>query len=64
MVARNALYSDGGDIGPGFEGISELTLWKRNLKREVARRRGVPKSRVRVDIRREHGEIVLEATVI
>lgn len=64
MVARNALYSDGGDVGPGFEGISELTLWKRNLKREVARRRGVSKARVQVEAREEHGEVVLEATII
>lgn len=64
MVARNALASDGGEASPGFEGVSELTLWKRNLKREVAQRRGVPKSRIRVEARRERGEIVLEATVI
>ncbi len=64
MVARNALYSDGGDVGPGFEGISELTLWERNLKRELARRRGVAKSRVHVEVRRENGEVVFDATVI
>lgn len=64
MVARNALYSDGGDFGPGFEGITELTLWERNVKREVARRHGVSKSRVEVEVRREHGEVVFDATII
>jgi hypothetical protein len=63
MVARNALYSDGGEAGPGFEGLSELTLWKRNLKREVARRHGVPTARVHVEARREDGEVVFDATI-
>jgi len=64
MVARNQLYSDGGDFGPGIEGMAEMELWKRNYRREVARRRGVPRSHVDVEIRREHGEIVLDATIV
>ena len=64
MVARNQLYSDGGDLGPGIEGLTGLELWKRNYRREVARRRNVPRSHVHVEVRREHGEIVLDATVM
>ena len=63
MVARNALYSDGGEAGPDIEGLSDLTLWKRNVKRELARQRNVPIGRVHVEVRREAGEIVLDATI-
>lgn len=63
MVARNALYSDGGEAGPDIDGISELTLWKRNVKRELARRKNVPTSRVHVEVRREAGEVVFDATI-
>lgn len=63
MVARNALCSDGGEAGPDIDGISELTLWKRNVKRELARRKNVPTSRVHVEVRREAGEVVFDATI-
>ncbi|MFB6266341.1 MAG: hypothetical protein ABEI31_01675 [Halodesulfurarchaeum sp.] len=63
MVARNQLRYDGGDVGPTIEDVSALSLWKRNLKREVADRKGVDRARVRVEARREHGEIVLHAFV-
>lgn len=63
MVARNLLYSDGGDAGPDIRDPSDLTLWKRNVKREVARQRGIPRSRVHVEARREFGEVVFDVTV-
>ncbi|MFB6114081.1 MAG: hypothetical protein ABEJ58_08270 [Halodesulfurarchaeum sp.] len=63
MLARDQLRGDGGTVGPEIESISELTLWKRNLRREIARRRGVQKSRVHVETERQDGEIVFHAIV-
>ncbi|MFB6095417.1 MAG: hypothetical protein ABEJ71_03065 [Halodesulfurarchaeum sp.] len=63
MVARNQVRYDGGDAGPSIEDVTALSLWKRNLEREVAERKGVDRARVRVEARREHGEVVLHAFV-
>ncbi|MFW6385458.1 MAG: hypothetical protein ACOCY7_04920 [Halodesulfurarchaeum sp.] len=63
MLALEQLRGDGGEFGPDIEPISALTLWKRNVQREVARRRGVKKSRVLVEAERRGDEVVFHARI-
>jgi hypothetical protein len=63
MLALDRLRGDGGDFSSDIEPLSALTLWKRNFKRELARRHGVDKSRIRIETERTGGEVVLHARI-